>query len=99
MKRLLIAFCSGMAIASVPGLLASLPVRSGVIPAVQEKANYLLTPGALACVVLKGGHVHDISFSLLFAANVLFYSVVVYLVLASAGRLLSRKSGVRGQTI
>jgi hypothetical protein len=98
MKRLLIALCAGVVTASVPGLMASLPARSGLTPAVQEKTNCLLTPGALAGVLITGGRVHDISFPLLFAVNALFYAVAVYLALAFAGRLFSRKpSPVPGQ--
>ncbi len=99
MKKLLIALCSGVVIASVPGLMAALPSRSGWIPTVQEKTNYLLTPGALVGVAIIGGRVHEISFPFLFAVNALFYWVVVYLVLVLAGRLFSRKpNAVAGQT-
>ena len=80
-----------MVITAVPGIMASFPAQSGWIPTVQEKTNYLLTPGALASVVITHGRVHDIDFPLLFTINAFFYSVVVYLVLALAGRLFSGK--------
>ena len=90
MRRLLIALCAGVVghLHTVPS--ASLPTRSGWIPTVQETTNYLLTPGALVGIAINGG-IHDISFPFLFAANALFYWVLVYLILASVGRLFSRR--------
>ena len=85
MKRLLFALCMGVAIPAIPQLMSLLPVWSGWMFAVQEKTNYLLTPGAVAGVVITGG-VHDINLALLFALNVVFYSFLAYLVMKFTGK-------------
>ena len=81
MKRPLLALFLGVAIVSVPSLLASLPAQLGWINAIQQKANYLLTPGALVGVVIAEGRIHDIGFPFLFVVNVLFNWFAAYLVL------------------
>jgi hypothetical protein len=95
MKRLSIAFFAGAAIASFPSLMEGIAEQSGWLAAVYGVCRPLLMPGFVVALAVAGGRLDDLSFSVLFIANVVSYSAVAYILLLLAEKLLVLKaSGV-----
>jgi len=67
---------AGAAITSLPWLINKLD-NDALLP-----INFLLAPGGIVAVIFGGGNIHAFSLKVLFAANVIIYAALVYMILS-----------------
>jgi hypothetical protein len=74
-KRVVSGFLVGAVVTSMPWLVHKLD-DAALWP------NFLLIPGVIVAVIFGGGNIHAFSLKVLFAANVIIYAALVYMILS-----------------
>lgn len=81
MKRLFYASLTALGVIVLPLMILRLPSDSGAVNFLKWVSTNLLLPGTYFGFVAAGGRIDDISFLVADSVNLLFYSVLIYVLL------------------
>jgi|SRR5580700_9412153 len=80
-ERTVVALLLGGGLALLPFLFYTFPALQPSPPldaVLQQAFGFLSLPGLIVGIIFAGGYVHEVSFSIVSAANVVVYSLIAY---------------------
>jgi hypothetical protein len=81
-KRLLFGLLVGCMFTFGPVWILKLPSDTGLMGSLKWAGSYVAMPGTFVGLVASGGNIDDINFVIADIANLIFYTVLVYLLLS-----------------